>query len=57
MLLRDGSVRKLTLKQQLSVKRMASYLHTVFKYNEEEFSELIRRAGELDTLLDKEPKQ
>ena len=57
VLLRDGSVRKLTLKQQLSVKRMASYLHTVFKYNEEEFSELIRRAGELDTLLDKEPKQ
>lgn len=57
VILRDGSVQKLVLKQQMSIKRMASYLHTVFKYSEDEFSELIRRANEVDEFLDKESKQ
>lgn len=54
--LNDGSIRKFIFKDQMSIKRMASYLHTVFKYNEQDFSELIHRAEELDNLLDKESK-
>lgn len=54
--LRNGKVKLFRLKQQMSVKRMASYLHTVFKYSEDEFSELIKRAEELDKILDKESK-
>ena len=54
--LNDGSVKKFIFKQQMSLKRMASYLHTVFQYDEKSFSELIRRAEELDKILDKESK-
>ena len=56
VVLRDGTVQKFSLPQQMSIKRMASYMHTVFKYSEKEFTELIRRAGELDKILDKESK-
>ncbi len=54
VLLLDGSVQKVGLEMQMSIKRMASTLHTVFKYSEEEFQELIRRAEILDKKLDKE---
>lgn len=56
VLFADGSVQKVELSMQMSVKRMASALHTVFKYQEDEFSELIRRAELLDKKLDKESK-
>jgi hypothetical protein len=54
VLLLDGSVQKIGLEMQMSIKRMASTLHTVFKYSEEEFQELIRRAELLDKKLEKE---
>jgi hypothetical protein len=56
VLLSDGTIEKIELPMQMSVKRMASTLHTVFKYQEDEFSELIRRAEILDKKLDKESK-
>lgn len=56
VLLADGTVQKIELPMQMSVKRMASTLHTVFKYQEDEFRELIRRAEILDKKLDKESK-
>ena len=54
--LNDNSVQKFSLKEQMCVKRMASYLHTVFNYKEQDFSDLIQRAEELDKILDKESK-
>ena len=54
--LNDGSVKKFIFKQQMSLKRMASYMHTVFRYDEKYFSELIRRAEELDKILYKGSK-
>lgn len=50
----DGSVKILTFKNQKSVKRIASFMHTVYKYCEEDFTALIKRAEQLDNLLDKE---
>ncbi|MBO5644556.1 MAG: hypothetical protein J6S90_04860 [Lentisphaeria bacterium] len=54
--LNDGSVRSFVLTNQMSVKRIASFLHTVCQYSEEEFLSLIKRAEQLDKLLDKESK-
>lgn len=44
----DGSVREFELKNVRSARRIASYLHTVFRYDSETFVMLMKQAQKLD---------
>lgn len=48
VLLADGSVETVELENP-SMKRLCSYLHTVYRYDEKEFVQLIGRASQLDS--------
>ena len=44
----DGSIREFELKNIRSARRIASFLHTVFNYDSETFSMLLKQAERLD---------
>ncbi len=52
VILVDGTVQTIQLDGTESCKRIVSFLHTQYKYSEEDFNRLMKIANELDSLYD-----
>ena len=50
----DGTIRSFEFSAD-TLKRLCSYLHTIYRYNEQELLQLIERASQLDELRTKKP--